>query len=141
MPPPKKSRVTKAPPKPETKTPTAPPNWPAFKPLLPVSDLTLSTVVDSQIVVVRNFWTSTLCKDYVAFLKSLPLVTTPGIPKRGDAVRVNDRFQINDEAFANRLWLETGLKKLVCGSEDDRNEGQGDEHEEGMSREERRELW
>lgn len=141
MPAPKKSRATKAPPKLDTIAPTAPPNWPAFKPLLPVSDLALSTVVDSQIVVVRNFWTSTLCKDYVAFLKSLPLVTTPGIPKRGDAVRVNDRFQINDEAFANRLWLETGFKELVCGSEEDSNEEQGYEHEEGMSKEERRELW
>jgi hypothetical protein len=93
--------------------------------------------VDSQIVVVRNFWTSTLCKDYVAFLKNLPLVTTPGVPKRGDAVRVNDRLQIVDEAFANRLWLETGLKDLVCGTEEDTQEGD----EERMSTEERRELW
>lgn len=141
MPPPKKSRAPKAPAKPETKTPAAPPNWPAFKPLLSVSDLALSTVVESQIVVVRNFWTSTLCKDYVAFLKGLPLVTTPGIPRKGDAVRVNDRFQINDEAFANRLWLDTGLRELVCGSEEDNNEGHEDEQQEGMSKEERRELW
>ena len=88
-------------------------------------------------MVVRNFWTSTLCKDYVAFLKSLPLVTTPGVPKRGDAVRVNDRFQVVDEAFANRLWLETGLKDLICGTEEKTQEGD----EEGMSTEERRELW
>jgi len=112
-----------------------PPNWPAFKPLLPVSDLTLETVIDSQIVVARNFWTGTLCKDYVSFLKTLPLVTTPGKPKKGDAVRVNDRLQITDPIFANRLWLETGLRELVNGNSDA-------EHEDGaMSPEERRRLW
>lgn len=134
MAPGKKSRGSKAPPKPQAQTLNPPPNWPTFKPLRPVSDLSLSTVVDSQIVVVKNFWTSTLCKDYVAFLRSLPLITTPGIPKRGDAVRVNDRLQVMDEAFANRLWLETGLKELVCGAEED-------VIEEGMTKEERRELW
>lgn len=137
MPTGKKSRAPKAPPKSQVQTPNAPPNWPAFRPLLPVSDLSISTVVDSQIVVVRNFWTSALCKDYVAFLKGLPLVTTPGVPKKGDAVRVNGRFQVIDEGFANRLWLETGLKELICGAEEDTEEDQQD----GMSKEERRELW
>lgn len=112
-----------------------PPNWPALKPLLPVSDLTLETVIDSQIVLARNFWTGTLCKDYVTFLKTLPLVTTPGKPKKGDAVRVNDRLQITDPVFANRLWLETGLRELINGNSDA-------EHEGGvMSPEERRQLW
>lgn len=110
------------------------PNWPPFKPLLPASDISLEPIVDSQIIVARNFWTSTLCKDYVSFLRSLPLVTTPGKPKKGDAVRVNDRFQITDPAFANRLWLETGLRELVGGRTDD-------EEEESMSEEERRRLW
>ena len=113
---------------------TPPPNWPPFKPLLPASDLCLETVVDSQIVVARNFWTSTLCKDYVSFLKSLPLATTPGKPKKGDAVRVNDRFQVTDPAFADRLWLETGLRELVNGRMDDEEDGT-------MSVDERTKLW
>lgn len=112
-----------------------PPNWPPFKPLLPASDLYLEPLVDSQIIVTRNFWTSTLCKDYVSFLRSLPLVTTPGKPKKGDAVRVNDRFQITDPAFANRLWLEAGLRELVNGRTDD------DEEDQSMSGEERKKLW
>jgi len=63
-------------------------------------------------------------------------VTTPGKPKKGDAVRVNDRFQINDEGFAKRLWEETGLKGLILG------EGESaDEDGEGMSESEREELW
>lgn len=40
-------------------------------------------------------------------------MTTPGKPKKGDAVRVNDRFQIDDEAFAKRLWEHTGLQDVV----------------------------
>jgi hypothetical protein len=85
-------------------------------------------------VLIRNFWTSKLCRDYVSFLRGLPLVTTPGKPKKGDAVRVNDRFQVLDEGFARRLWEETGLRGLVLG------EGERDE-DEGMSESERKELW
>jgi hypothetical protein len=89
------------------------PNWPALQPLVPSSDLCLTTIVPSQIVTISNFWTSTLCKNYVSFLSTLPLTTTPGKPKRGEAVRVNDRYQINDPAFAERLWSQTALKELV----------------------------
>lgn len=54
----------------------------------------------------------------MAFLKTLPLQTTPVRPKRGEAVRVNDRFQINDPAFALRLWEQTGLKEALMEGED-----------------------
>lgn len=93
--------------------PSAPPNWPVFKPPLPVIDLVLDTLVEGKIVVYRNFWPQKLCHDYVAFLRTLPLTTTPGKPKKGEAVRVNDRFQLHDPAFASRLWLETGLKEAI----------------------------
>jgi len=43
----------------------------------------------------------------------LSLTTTPGKPKRGEATRVNDRFQVDDPAFAERLWKETALHDLV----------------------------
>jgi len=65
-------------------------------------------------------------------------VTTPGKPKKGDAVRVNDRFQINDEEFARRLWEETGLKGLVLG---DREAEVSEEEEENMNEIEKRQLW
>lgn len=117
-----KSRPSKQPKQdPKTTTPVqqqAPPNWPPLHPLLPADSLTLETVLPSQILTISNLWTSTLCAKYVAFLKSLPLSTTPGVPKKGDAVRVNDRFQIEDASFANRLWLETGLKDVVSQVED-----------------------
>ncbi|KAI9753360.1 MAG: hypothetical protein M4579_005185 [Chaenotheca gracillima] len=96
---------------------STPTNWPAFKPLIPPEDLSLNTVVTDQIITISNFFTSTLCKTFVSFLSTLPLQTTPGKPKRGDAVRVNDRFQIDDPLFARRLWDETGLRDLVRGEE------------------------
>jgi hypothetical protein len=99
-------------------TPTSP-NWPAFTPLLPDVDLALHEVLPGQIVTIPNFWTATLCKTYVSFLSSLPLTTTPGKPKKGDAVRVNDRFQIDDPSFAERLWSQTSLKALVTGMAED----------------------
>lgn len=74
-------------------------------------------MLDSRVVLLRNFWPKALCKDYISFLRTLPLVTTPGKPKRGEATRVNDRFQVQDQAFANRLWVETGLKGVLLRDE------------------------
>ncbi|KAL9000767.1 MAG: hypothetical protein Q9188_005600 [Gyalolechia gomerana] len=81
--------------------------------LVPSSNLRLETLLEDQIIVIRNFFTSSLCKNYVSFLSSLPLVTTPGQPKKGDAVRVNDRFQVDDAAFADQLWKTAGLHDLL----------------------------
>lgn len=54
-------------------------------------------------------------------------MTTPGArPKKGDAVRVNDRFQVDDGGFAERLWAETGLRGLVM-----REGGIGEGDEQG----------
>ena len=123
--PPKKSKVG---------TDAAPtPNWPALQPLVRVSDLSLETLLPDQIVVIRNFWTSLLCKNYVSFLSTLPLVTTPGQPKKGEALRVNDRYEVNDPAFAEHLWSSTALRELVTASNED--------DQEDMSVDERKKLW
>lgn len=71
-----------------------------------------------MIALIPSFFPRSLCRDYVSFLKTLPLQTTPSRPKRGDAVRVNDRFQIDDPAFAQRLWEQTGLQEALSESED-----------------------
>ncbi|EPS29739.1 hypothetical protein PDE_04689 [Penicillium oxalicum 114-2] len=94
------------------KNPTAP-NWPPLRPLLPAADLHLTSLVQDQIYLIRNFLPATLCKTYTAFLSSLPLTTTPGRPKKDEAVRVNDRFQIEDARFAESLWSGTALRELV----------------------------
>ena len=92
------------------------PDWPALQPLIPTTDLALETLLDDQIMLIRNFFTSTLCKKYVSFLSSLPLIPTPAKPKEGEALRVNDRIQFDDPAFAEQLWSSTGLRSLISGS-------------------------
>lgn len=134
-----KSKPTKKPPPASNakSAPPAPPDWPliSLPPRSPYQPLTLETLLSSQILTIPNFWTSKLCKTYVSFLKTLPLITTPGKPKKGHAVRVNDRFQIDDPVFAERLWTETGLRECISGS------GDYEAEEGGMSQDERRELW
>jgi hypothetical protein len=117
MPKDKRSKAS-GPPPPAPKPTAVAPSWPAFKPSLPVIDLTFESLVQDKVVVLRSFFPRSLCRDYVSFLRDLPLVTTPGKPKRGDAVRVNDRLQIDDATFADRLWSETGLKELLLNSND-----------------------
>ena len=92
------------------------PDWPALQPLVPTTHLVLETLLQDQIILIRNFFTSTLCKKYVSFLSSLPLITTPARPKHGEALRVNDRIQFDDPVFAEQLWSSTGLRSLVSGS-------------------------
>ena len=108
------------------------PNWPIMQPVMPASDLELVTLLSNQILTIPRLWTTSLSKHYVTFLSSLPLVTTPGKPGKGDAVRVNDRYQIEDANFAGQLWSATALKELV---EKANIEGQA------LSDDEKRVLW
>ncbi|KAJ5167858.1 uncharacterized protein N7482_003452 [Penicillium canariense] len=98
-----------------TAKPSAPPtpNWPPLRPLLPAADLHLTPLVHDQIYLIRNFLPASLCKSYASFLASLPLTTTPGRPKKDEALRVNDRFQVEDGRFAEMLWAGTALRELV----------------------------
>jgi hypothetical protein len=89
------------------------PQWPRLVPLVPAEDLQLEVLLDNQIVLLRNFFTSRLSNDYVKFLSSLPLATFQPKPKKDEAVRKNDRFQIDDAAFAEQIWSSTSLKDLV----------------------------
>lgn len=95
------------------------PSWPPFDSAIPHEDLVCNELVPDQIVTISPFWSSAVCKRYVSFLSDLPLTTTNGTPKRGDAVRVNDRYQIDDPVFAQTLWDTTGLKEAVLGVGDD----------------------
>lgn len=92
------------------------PNWPLLQPLVPSTDVSINTVLEGQILTIPQLWTSTLCKSYVGFLSTLPLVTTPGKPKKGNAVRVNDRFQVEDCRFAEQLWSSTALRQLIMNT-------------------------
>ncbi|OXV07748.1 hypothetical protein Egran_04488 [Elaphomyces granulatus] len=122
------------------------PNWPPLRPLIPASDLSLEPLLDDQIYLIRSFFTSSLCKTYVSFLSSLPLITTTaaGKPKKGEAVRVNDRFQIHDADFTESLWSSTALKQLLLvetrrsgfrfqGEIEDENENENEDNGNGMA--------
>lgn len=133
MPPKSKSKKAATTPQTQKQPPNAnaaPPNWPPLRPLLPPTDLTLTPLVTDQIYLIRNFLPGTLCKNYVSFLASLPLTTTPGKPKKDEAVRVNDRFQIEDARFAEMLWGETALRELVVERFDEDDYDDYDEEEE-----------
>lgn len=132
---------------------TSKPNWPPIRPLPHPSSLTLTPLLHDQIYLIPHFLTAPLCKTYVSFLASLPLATTPAArPKKDEAVRVNDRFQIQDERFAEMLWEGTGLGGLVrrggvegCdgyngyGYEGEDGEGGKEDEEERKKR--MKELW
>ena len=92
------------------------PQWPPLKPLVPTCDLSLEVLLEDQVILIRKLFTSSLCQKYVSFLSGLPLTTTPGKPKKGEALRVNDRFQVEDAAFAEQIW-QSGLKELVTSTE------------------------
>ena len=108
----------------EDNEPARLPNWPPLVPVVPTVDLSLETILDDQILVIRNLFTSSLCKSYIAYLSTLPLTTTPGRPKKGDAVRINDRFQVEDPSFANLIWEKTALQEFVSQRGIDRWGGQ-----------------
>ncbi|KAJ5892039.1 uncharacterized protein N7473_008267 [Penicillium subrubescens] len=130
MPKPKKSDPK--PPPTRQPLPTQPPNWPPLRPLLPTTDLHLTPLVPDQIYLIRNFLPATLCKTYASFLSNLPLTTTPGRPKKDEAVRVNDRFQVQDARFAEMLWGGTALRELVMERfDEDEEEEDGYEYEDG----------
>jgi hypothetical protein len=103
------------------------PAWPSLQLDRPVEDLRLHHLMPGQIVTVSQFWPASLCKRYVSFLSGLPLITTPGVPKKGNAVRVNDRFQVDDPAFAEVLWSNTGLKELVMDTESIPHDASGED--------------
>ncbi|KAJ9486432.1 hypothetical protein VN97_g6898 [Penicillium thymicola] len=127
--------------KPQPKTTT--PNWPPLRPLLPAADLTLTPLLTDQIYLIHNFLPGTLCKTYASFLASLPLTTTPGTPKKDEALRVNDRFQIDDARFAEMLWSTTALKELVTTrfEEDESGYDQNAEEDDNALAERARQLW
>ena len=95
------------------------PDWPPLQPLVPTVNLVLDQVLEDQIVLIHNLFTASLCQRYVSFLSTLNLITTPTQPKKGEALRVNDRFRVDDPHFAEQLWSETGLKQLVTDASND----------------------
>ena len=115
-----------------------PPKWPALSPLVPLADLALENLLQNQIFIIRNLFTSNLSKRYVSFLSRLPLVVTPSQPKEGDALRVNDRIQFDDPQFAQQLWTCTALQALIKNA---CNKSCTEDHPAGLGRVHGQEIW
>lgn len=110
--PPVRKTARKAAAPPESKPePPAPLSWPPLPALPPYHHFELSTLLPGQIVTLPLFSAQT-CKAYINSLSRLQLDTTPAIPKKGEAARFNDRFEVWDETFAEKLWAESGLSSL-----------------------------
>lgn len=66
-------------------------------------------------------------------------MTTLGKLKKGDALRVNDRFSVEDWGLAEKLWTEAGLRGLLLGGGVGDGEGEDEKgNEKGAGAEE---LW
>ncbi|RCK67288.1 hypothetical protein Cantr_03349 [Candida viswanathii] len=64
------------------------------------------SIIDDQIVVIRNFFTKDLCNELIkSFETKLTLETTPLIKSKEYAVRFNDRTSMTDLVSADILWL------------------------------------
>ncbi|GAM90996.1 hypothetical protein ANO11243_090430 [Dothideomycetidae sp. 11243] len=114
-----------------TAPPSAKPDWPLLRPALPPDQLHLTSLLPQQILT-TPLLSSSLAKEYRLFLSTLPLICTPTKPKKGEAARFNDRFQVTDAAFAEHLWTSTGLASLVLS---------GDVDGAPLSEAERKALW
>ena len=106
-------------------------SWPPLAlPPPAVRELSIEPFLPSQIYLIHSFFPSSLCTTFTRFLSSLPLVTTPSKAKRGEAVRVNDRFQVQDEALAKELWTGTGLAQAILGENDVQAEEDANDNDE-----------
>ncbi|KAI0810931.1 hypothetical protein BC629DRAFT_1281172 [Irpex lacteus] len=74
-----------------------------FPSVLPKDYLECRVLLEDQILLIDNFFSTEECKTFVRFIDSLPLELTPP-KKRGEAERVNHRISITSPEFAQNLY-------------------------------------
>lgn len=78
--------------------------WPDLP--FPGRELVLKELIADQVLLLPEFFTPKDCARWTAYLESsgsVAMEPSPAVPKRGEAVRSNERFSVQDEAFAARL--------------------------------------
>lgn len=94
--------------------------WPAIAP--PSAPFEVERI-SADLIVVDGFFSRQTLKLWRPFLATLPMVApAPGPPKAGYAARMNNRLSVQDQAFAEALWSNSGLKEL-CETEDTMTRG------------------
>ncbi|KAJ3494797.1 hypothetical protein NMY22_g20023 [Coprinellus aureogranulatus] len=73
-----------------------------FPPISEKVELECTVVMEDQILIIESFFSPQECKEYVKFIDSLPLELTPP-PKKDEATRVNHRFSVTSQDFAQKL--------------------------------------
>ncbi|KAH9945952.1 uncharacterized protein BXZ73DRAFT_36990 [Epithele typhae] len=86
-----------------------------FPPLSLKEDIRPRVLLEDQIILFDDLFSSEECKAYVKFIDNLPLEPTPP-PKKGEAERVNHRISIPSVDFAQRLFtvLAPHLPEFPC---------------------------
>ncbi|KAJ2602108.1 hypothetical protein H4R99_002776, partial [Coemansia sp. RSA 1722] len=74
--------------------------------------LAVSELVTGHIFLIRDLLDRAECDGFIKIADE-QCIPTPGIPKRGEAFRNNARWSTIDHGLAQRLWLETGIAKLL----------------------------
>ncbi len=74
----------------------------------------LVSVVPSQIYLIENLFSPSLCKDLLNKFNDLSMVTTPLIKSKDYAPRVNDRVLMTDNKATDTLWriLKPALEEV-----------------------------
>ncbi|ORX68405.1 hypothetical protein DL89DRAFT_33263 [Linderina pennispora] len=85
--------------------------WPAVK---PKKGLQLAELVSGHIFLIRNLLSKQECDAFIRLADDL-CVPTPGVPKRGEAFRNNARWSGIDTQFAQALWTDSGMGRLLGG--------------------------
>lgn len=68
-------------------------------------ELTLDVLIPDQVLLLPNLFTPKDCARWIAFLDAnLQLDPSPTVPKRGEAVRSNERFSVQDADLAGKLF-------------------------------------
>lgn len=69
-------------------------------------ELDFEVLIPDQVLLLPELFTSKDCARWTSFLSSsLSLEPSPPVPKKGEAVRSNERFSIHDEKLAASLFL------------------------------------
>ena len=85
------------------------PDWPA---VTRADVLEVVTTLPDQIVLLHGVFSPESLKRWRAFMDGL-VFEPPRPPKRDEAARSNSRLAYTDAAFAERLWVDTGLRDAL----------------------------